>query len=69
MIVPYEMVVTARQWQAAKMRPTQFGDNKNRSSGRIQHEKRNRQLFKEYLEAKFMKDVPVVKEVSNVKEN
>lgn len=22
----------ARQWQAAKMRPTQFGDNKNRPS-------------------------------------
>jgi len=25
-------LVPARQWQAAKQRPTQFGDNKNRPS-------------------------------------
>jgi hypothetical protein len=30
--------------------------------GRYQHEKRMRQVFAEYLQAKFMKDVPVVKE-------
>jgi hypothetical protein len=26
----FNLTVTARQWQAAKMRPTQFGSNKNR---------------------------------------
>ena len=32
--LPYDfkIAVPARQWQAAKQRPTQFGDNKNRPS-------------------------------------